>query len=123
MRLRGEGMVLESARLNRLSRHTLSHQLIDIPEVCGTQFSSSVQHVIGQGALPRQQLVQLFIECLEVRCAHDRVVHMHIPGLPDSVGTVRRLVFLGGVPCATEVDERATWLGVRRRRGDRVGTL
>jgi len=53
-------------RLSRLSRHALSHQLIDIPEVCGTQLSCPVQHVIGQESLPRQQLVDLSSNVLQV---------------------------------------------------------
>ena len=95
----------------------------EVGEVGGLEIAATVEDICGQRAFAAEQGVQLDVEAREPVADHARVVDIDGSGLADPVSTRRGLIFLGGVPCATEVDERATWLGVRRRRGDRVGTL
>lgn len=87
-----------------MSRHWHWPGSAEVGEVGCLEIATTIEDVGGQRAFAAQQGVQLDVEAREPVADHAGVIDIDGAGLADPVCTRRGLIFLGGVPCAGEMD-------------------
>lgn len=65
------------------------------------------QNIFAQGIFARKQVIKVFVEGFAAQIFVDGEWQINVDGfiLPDSINAVGRLIFLGGIPRASEVND------------------